>query len=396
MAVGGAILLCTLTALAGRSLRRLGPASPVACTAATLQLHLAAVRPAWEYGEWPQFTAAITNRGGEPVSLVQPGEGSDHGWRAPTIGWSILREGDPPRPHARNTRLAGWRSCGTIASLHEAELFVVEPGGTHPLADWDRQATLSFEPRPERGPALRPGDYRVVFYYANDPQRLYRGGARTAVTPRVQVNRAARLPGLGWFRRYLPDRRAEEQRALLARFQTTLPCALASSEVTIRVVEPRAALPHSRRGWLEHRPAYEDGRQAVLQALRQTVHHRFYRRPVVIAVRAVQDGLEVRFSRPVSEDMASPGRKRLKGLFAITFQPGSTSYQPLAGSEPCDLERLTDANSVGLTKAAIAACDRYLADHSGQWEFEVSVRRKGKRHHVLITRIPYSTANPEP
>jgi len=60
----------------------------------------------------PQVTATLVNRGKREVTLVEPGDGSDCGWRTPLVEWSRRRRDNGGR-------------CGNINALKEEEVFTL-------------------------------------------------------------------------------------------------------------------------------------------------------------------------------------------------------------------------------------------------------------------------------
>ena len=105
------------------------------------------------------FVATIINGGTKPVMLVEPGDGSDVGWRTPVITWKVttLAGANVPRPrHAR---------CGNVDGLDEKDVFTLKPGARHVLAGWLGQ------------PSSPGGRYSVRLVYDNDPSRKQQGVA---------------------------------------------------------------------------------------------------------------------------------------------------------------------------------------------------------------------------
>lgn len=106
----------------------------------------------------------LRNVGNTPMTLVMPGDGSDCGWRTPIIGWSVLPvdsdDDHPPTPPRQ-----GVGRCGNINSLKAEEVFTLRPGQSKTLGPWARLPTYN----------LKPGKYRVVVYYKNDPKLKWSG-----------------------------------------------------------------------------------------------------------------------------------------------------------------------------------------------------------------------------
>lgn len=104
---------------------------------------------------FPQFELTLTNRGETAVTLVQPGDGSNCGWRTPHLKWQWTADHDrKPLTEAR---------CGNINSLKAGEVFTLNPGESKVMKDWIQSAIPG------------PGNYKVKVTYINDPQAKFRG-----------------------------------------------------------------------------------------------------------------------------------------------------------------------------------------------------------------------------
>ena len=119
-------------------------------------------------GQTVRIHATLTNLGTEPVTLVDPGDGSEAGWRTPIIGWSILgpTESDSAPPagtHPDEPPLVPARG-GNVNPLSRDEIFELAPGEARRLNDWIDVPRLRSE-----------GVYRLVFYYRNDPGATVEG-----------------------------------------------------------------------------------------------------------------------------------------------------------------------------------------------------------------------------
>ncbi|MEQ8791718.1 MAG: hypothetical protein RIC55_35980 [Pirellulaceae bacterium] len=129
----------------------------------TLSLDVEIAETSIRAGEQLAIKATITNHGREAVTLVQPGDGSACGWRTPLTGVSLApaasdaRHPDLPKPYT------GPR-CGNVNPLTREEIVFLRPGETMPLSDWFCYL-----------PVRDPGKHRVVFYYANQPDKTWRG-----------------------------------------------------------------------------------------------------------------------------------------------------------------------------------------------------------------------------
>ncbi len=98
----------------------------------------------------------LRNNGHLPVSLVKPGEGSDQGWRTPTLDWVIGKADDPTASPRILSRL-----CGNTSPIRPGDVFTLNPGE-------QKQFTRSIRQIPF-DPAL--GTYNLTLIYANDPQK---------------------------------------------------------------------------------------------------------------------------------------------------------------------------------------------------------------------------------
>jgi len=100
--------------------------------------------------EDPQIRVWLHNLGRTPITLVQPGDGSDVGWRTPLVRWtgcctSAVR-------------------CGNINPLRRGEVFVLGPGERAALSGW--AAPCGFG---------EPGTYRLQLRYRNEPRLQWHG-----------------------------------------------------------------------------------------------------------------------------------------------------------------------------------------------------------------------------
>jgi len=110
-----------------------------------------------------RYTLTLTNGGTKPVALVLPGDGSEAGWRTPTLTWIATANGKPA------TRAEGGR-CGMMNAIAASEIFTLAPGATREITDW-----LGF-------PSFVPGTYELRLRYRNDPSLQAR---KTSVAPDV-------------------------------------------------------------------------------------------------------------------------------------------------------------------------------------------------------------------
>jgi hypothetical protein len=131
---------------------------------ATLELHISAKEASLILGQQPHITATIINKGKASVTLVLPGDGSECGWRTPLVGFSSVKIDKGNARHPATVPQEYGSRCGNINSLKRDEVFTLAPGQSKDLPDWVGNPRF-----PE------PGTYSVVFYYANDPERKWRG-----------------------------------------------------------------------------------------------------------------------------------------------------------------------------------------------------------------------------
>jgi hypothetical protein len=166
---------------------------PAVTTARDLILRVSAKKTEYTTKEAIPLTVTITNRGPTLVTLVQPGDGSECGWRTPIVGWSILPAADAKATHPDGMpKREVFGRCGNRNPLSPKELFSLRPGETKAItAEW-------------AGLYVGEGKQRLVFYYQNDPAVKWKG-----------------LSG--------------GDPAVLARVKDTFPCLLKSNEITITV-----------------------------------------------------------------------------------------------------------------------------------------------------------------
>jgi len=126
----------------------------------------------------PRFTATLENTGTLPVLAVQPGDGSDVGWRTPRTRWEVRDDATGELVEApRRGR------CGNLNAIRLEEMVTLAPGEKCALNQWFGQ------------PYLPPaGTYRVVLHYDNDPTMEFEGlsGSHTADAQR-QLRRSTPL-----------------------------------------------------------------------------------------------------------------------------------------------------------------------------------------------------------
>ena len=89
------------------------------------------------------YALTLKNTSAKTLKLVAAGDGSEAGWRTPSLAWTATSGGKPAR------ELETGR-CGMMNAIHESEVFSIAPGATHTLAEWIH------------GPALAAGTYNVA------------------------------------------------------------------------------------------------------------------------------------------------------------------------------------------------------------------------------------------
>jgi hypothetical protein len=171
----------------------------VAPEAGALTLQIKAEKAETTVGKPLKIKATIANGGKDPVTLVQPGDGSDVGWRTPVIGWSAVKVDSAEAKHPDKPELERGPRCGNINALKADEVFTVESGKKKDFNEWIGQPALPT-----------PGTYKVVIYYANEPGRQWKG-----------------VP-LG-----------EHDAKAMARAQASTACRLRSNEVVVTVTEAK-------------------------------------------------------------------------------------------------------------------------------------------------------------
>src|SRR5260370_24574724 len=140
-------------------------------------------------GQDVRWEVTIVNRGKQEVTLVQPGDGSDCGWRTPIIEWVInggvegatrqltvektkvrANDGAPapkptPQPACLGERFGRIARCGNINSLKADEVFVLKPGQQVRLNAWMRDG----------GSQRAAGTYKVAVRYFHIPDLQWKG-----------------------------------------------------------------------------------------------------------------------------------------------------------------------------------------------------------------------------
>ena len=128
------------------------PAAPLPAVKA--ELRLTAERTRVAPGKDPGFKLTLVNRGRTALNLVELQDGSDFGWRNPSVAWVL--------PDLKNPSFAG--RCGNTNPTEERMFFRVAPGESREIAlEW------------VRSPELVAGSNRVSFTYETDPKKAIRG-----------------------------------------------------------------------------------------------------------------------------------------------------------------------------------------------------------------------------
>ena len=106
------------------------------------------------------FLGTLINDGTKTVTLVDPGDGSNVGWRTPIITWNVATSDGtlvPPPPQGAR--------CGNVNRIDDSEIFDLAPGERHVLSEW------------LGGPHAPAGSYVIRLVYENDPSRKQSGVA---------------------------------------------------------------------------------------------------------------------------------------------------------------------------------------------------------------------------
>lgn len=124
-----------------------------------------AVKPSQIPDGWVEVTGVLKNEGSKPVTLVEPGDGSESGWRTPVLQWRARRIGNGQK----EVILDPGPRCGLMNGPDpKREVFVLAPGASRRV----RMALVI--PRLEP-----PGPYEVRLLYINDPRIGFRGETLT-------------------------------------------------------------------------------------------------------------------------------------------------------------------------------------------------------------------------
>ncbi len=101
---------------------------------------------------YTRFEGMLFNGGKKKVTLVEPGDGSDVGWRTPVITWKATTLAGMAAPREEHGR------CGNVNAIQEKEVFDLRPGERRAVGEW------------LGAPDVKPGRYLVRVVYENDPK----------------------------------------------------------------------------------------------------------------------------------------------------------------------------------------------------------------------------------
>lgn len=125
-----------------------------------------AVKPSQLPDGWVEVSGVLENEGSQRVVLVEPGDGSEVGWRTPVLQWRARRIG---KAQTKEVVLDPGPRCGLMNGPDpKNEVFVLAPGASRRV----RMALVI--PRLEP-----PGPYEVRLLYINDPRIGFRGETLT-------------------------------------------------------------------------------------------------------------------------------------------------------------------------------------------------------------------------
>ena len=156
-----ALLLCLSPLFGPPRLLGTAPASAPPPCAVRLSIEPNASRISAD--DWLEVTATLDNAGSAEVVLVEPGDGSEVGWRTPVVRWSARRV---ERGQARIAALEPEARCGLMNGPNPAvEVFVLAPGRSRRLQ------------MPLVAPRFAPGLYEVALTYDNNPRMAFHGTA---------------------------------------------------------------------------------------------------------------------------------------------------------------------------------------------------------------------------
>ncbi len=163
------------------------------CQAQTVELRLSAPKTTWRLKDYPRFAVTLRNNSAAPLTLVEPGDGSESGWRTPVVSWSVLPAKSVVK-HPTHATPGHILRCGNMNPLAASEIFTLAPHQSRSLGGW-----LGVPP------LRKPGRYRVKFFYAN-------------------------IPGQPWVDE------GQNDALLIQRVRRSSQCSLASNEIILTIV----------------------------------------------------------------------------------------------------------------------------------------------------------------
>lgn len=114
--------------------------------------------------EYPEVNVSIYNHSKEEKIIIQPGDGSEVGWRIPTVRWSIIKkENNLMHPDTMPALRKGYERCGNMNSFKKEEVEVLSPKTSVTLNEWT--------PFPEIPREI--GTYSIKFYYKFEPNHRW-------------------------------------------------------------------------------------------------------------------------------------------------------------------------------------------------------------------------------
>ena len=114
-----------------------------------------------------QCTVQIINTGSMTITLVEPGDGSDVGWRTPILSWQVQLVGSVYKPQGRAL-------CASFNAMRPEEIFELKPGEARLFSAW--VPSVGF---------TQAGTYKLRLKYENVPG--LRGFAENS-TPCVAIS----------------------------------------------------------------------------------------------------------------------------------------------------------------------------------------------------------------
>lgn len=146
-------------------------------TTVDVRLEIRAKEKVIRKGTTPNVEVFLINKGDKLVNLVQPGDGSESGWRTPMVKWStrIIEQKSVPVEYYEDSkehwvsfplRLSGLSRCGMIDGLKREQIITLLPKQEVMLKSWVSKPSLL---------GGRLGKYGVKFFYENKPDIVWKG-----------------------------------------------------------------------------------------------------------------------------------------------------------------------------------------------------------------------------